>query len=428
MAAKVLVVGSGGREHALAWKLAQSPQVSAVYVAPGNAGTSAIAQNVSLDVTEMRKLANFAEQNDINLTIIGPDDPLAYGIVDMFRARGLRIFGPTRASAYLESSKAFAKQLMHEQDIPTAPYRVFRDYAAASAYIRECTLPLVIKASGLAGGKGVYPCPTLAEAEQALTDIMVRHIYGQAGGKVIVESFLSGQELSVHAICDGVNAALFPPAQDHKPIFDGNRGPNTGGMGAIAPVPDVSPELMRNVQRLVIVPVLDVMRRRETPFVGCLYPGLMRENGSTFKVLEFNVRFGDPEAQAYMRLLQSDLYELLAAAADGALGSQQLAWQSGFAVSIALVSAGYPGSAIATGIPISGVAEAERLSDVVIFHGGTVLTDKLRTNGGRVLHVTATGATLEEALERGYRAVRLISFEGMHYRTDIGAQALARMR
>lgn len=418
----VLIIGSGGREHALAWKLAQSSRVGRLYVAPGNGGTPQIAENVAIDATDINGLVEFAEKNNIGLTVVGPDDPLARGVVDAFRARGLRIFGPTRAAAEIESSKAFSKELMREANIPTATFRIFREHGDALAYIRERGAPIVIKASGLALGKGVYVCKTLAQAEGALAEIMLEHVHKESGNEVVIEEFLEGQEISLHAFCDGKTFILLPSAQDHKPIRDGDEGKNTGGMGTIVPVSWVNANMLQTLGEQVVRPTLEALVKHRRQFSGLLYPGLkMTTRGP--KVLEFNARFGDPETQSYMRLLKTDLLDILEACVDGTLAELAIEWHSGFAVCIVIASGGYPGE-YRKGVPLRGIAEAEQVSNVIIFHAGTSFDGELKTSGGRVLGVTATGDTLRNALDRAYEAARLIEFEGMQYRKDIGAKSL----
>jgi phosphoribosylamine--glycine ligase len=415
----VLIIGSGGREHALAWKLAQSPRVGKLYVAPGNGGTRKTAENISIEAIDIKGLVRFAKRKDINLTIVGPDDPLALGIVDAFRACGLRIFGPTRAAAEIEASKVFSKQLMKEVGVPTAPFRIFRRHDEALAFIRKHGAPIVIKASGLALGKGVYPCKTLAKAEKSLAEIMLKRIYKEAGDEIVVEDFLDGQEISIHALCDSKTSILFPTAQDHKPIRDGNKGENTGGMGTIAPVSWVSAEILREVDERVVGPILKALAGCGRPFTGCLYPGL-KITSTGLKVLEFNARFGDPETQSYMRLLKTDLFDIFEACIDGKLAELKIEWHQGFAACIVIASGGYPGK-YKKEIPIFGINEAEKVPGVIVFHAGTIFSDQLRTSGGRVLGVTANGKTLQEALSRAYEAICYINFEGMQYRKDIGA-------
>ena len=419
----VLIVGSGGREHAFAWKLAQSPRIGKLFVAPGNGGTQNIAENVPIAADDTKELVRFAKDNRIGLTVVGPDNSLALGIVDAFKARGLRIFGPTKKAAEIESSKAFSKKLMREAGIPTAEFRVFRNHGDALSYVRKCGAPIVVKASGLALGKGAYICGTLAEAEYALEKIMLGKFHGSAGDEVVVEEFLSGQEMSVHAFCDGKTHVLLPPAQDHKPVGDGDEGENTGGMGAIVPLPRISAGDLRNIDERIVRPTLHALATRGRQFSGLLYPGLkMTKNGP--KVLEFNARFGDPETQSYMRLLKTDLLDIMEACADGTLTDLAIEWHSGFAVCVIVASGGYPGK-YEKNLPIGGVDEAENISDVVVFHAGTHIVDgTLRTSGGRVLGVSATGKTLREAINRAYQAVDCIRLENMHYRKDIGAKAL----
>ena len=419
MGASVLVIGGGGREHALAWKLAQSEHVDKVYVAPGNGGTALLAENVPIGFTDVGKLLEFARQNKIDLTVVGQEAASEAGVVDAFQDAGLLIFGPTIAAALIESSKAFAKDLMSQQQIPTATYRNFTNPDEALEYAYSHKLPVVIKADGLATGKGVLICESYEQAKTAIYDIMVKKVFGGAGAKVVIEDFLTGQEISVHALSDGKNSILFPSSQDHKQIFDGDKGPNTGGMGVIAPVSWVTDNHMETVKNLVVTPVLKGLSNKGTPFNGCLYPGLMI-NGENIKVVEFNARFGDPEAEVYMRLLDTDLYQIMVDCAKGELDPNKVSWQSGFAACVIIASGGYPGT-YKKDVPISGLDPAEKLDDVVVFHAGTTKDDKgYKTAGGRVLAVTAVGDTLDLALAKAYEAVKLIHFEGMQYRTDIG--------
>lgn len=442
MPKNILLIGSGGREHALAWKLSQSPQMGKLYIAPGNPGTAQVGKNVNIGVTEFEKLIDFAKAHNIHLTVVGPDDPLASGIVNAFQTQSLKIFGPSKAAAQVEASKVFAKGLMQRQNIPTASFQNFSDFTPALAYAKGIGAPIVIKASGLALGKGVVICQNLDEAEKTLRRIMVEKIFGEAGSEVVVEEFLEGQEISIHAFCDGQSFVLFPPAQDHKPVFDNDLGPNTGGMGTVAPVPWVKKKLLDKVKLDIVKPALAGLKKQGSPFAGLLYPGLIVAGGQP-KVLEFNARFGDPETQSYMRLLKTDLYEILRASVDGKLSQIKLEWASQFACCIVLASGGYPGS-YKKGLEITGIEEAEKLDDIVIFQAGTARPSSpplfnpaeypygakggnkggLVTNGGRVLGVTATGETLQSALDKAYAAVKLIRFEGMQYRTDIGVKAL----
>jgi phosphoribosylamine--glycine ligase len=426
MGLDVLIIGGGSREHALAWKVKQSPRVGKIYIAPGNGGTSPVGESVSIGVMEFERLAQFAEEKKIGLTIAGPDDPIGAGVVDFFQSRGLRIFGPTKAAAQIESSKAFAKQLLRDAGIPTAEFSIFKDYDLALRHVRERGVPIVVKASGLALGKGVYVCKTIEEAEQALKEIMLDKQFGESGSEVVVEEFLEGQEISIHALCDGKNFILFPPSQDHKQIGEGDTGPNTGGMGVIAPVPWVTSDVMKEIGETIVRPTLEALAKRGSPFAGILYPGLkMTLSGP--KVLEFNARFGQPECEVYMRLLKTDLLDLCDTAIDGKIPDLNIEWNPGFAANIILASGGYPGN-YKKGLPITGIEEAEKIEGVVVFHAGTANISGLRnhyiTNGGRVLAVTATGETLKEALDRAYAAADKIQFEGKYLRRDIGAKAL----
>jgi phosphoribosylamine--glycine ligase len=403
----VLVIGSGGREHALMWKLAQSPRIGQLYVAPGNAGTAGLATNVPLRHTDPDALIHFARSQKIGLVVVTPDDALAAGLVDTLTAAGIRAFGPTAAAARIEASKAFAKNLMAESSVPTARYETFANPADAQAYAAGQTYPLVVKASGLALGKGAVICQTPAEAKQVLTEMMEGGSLGDAGRTVVIEEYLQGTEISSHAFCDGQTAVLFPPSQDHKQIFDGDQGPNTGGMGTIAPVPWVWPSLQNTIQVGVVEPVLEALHHQGNPFQGILYPGLMLV-GSKPQVLEYNARFGDPETQSYMRLLKTDLLDILEACIDGTLAKLEVKWSDQTAVTVVMASAGYPGKSI-TGESIHGLAAAGPDPAYV-------------TAGGRVLGVSAVGRSLDEALARTYTAVGVIRFKGAQYRTDIGAR------
>lgn len=417
--AQVLVIGSGGREQALAWKLAQSPKVEKVYVAPGNGGSRGDIENVGIAFTDSTNLLKFAQDNKIGLTVIGQEAASEAGVVDAFQAAGLTIFGPTKAAVKIESSKILAKDLMAVENIPTAAYKTFNDAAEALKYAKSRPLPVVVKADGLAEGKGVTVCQTVKDIEAAIDKTMVQKKFGEAGSNVVIEDFLKGQEVSVHALCDGKQAVIFPASQDHKQINDGDEGPNTGGMGVIAPVPWVTQKHLGYVDKNIVQPALRGLAKQNAAFAGCLYPGLMID-GDEINVVEFNARFGDPEAEVYMRLLDSDLLDVLTACADGTLDPSAVKWKSGFAVTVVAASPGYPGK-YPKGLPITGIEEAEKLDDIVVFHAGTAIKDgQLVTNGGRVLNVTATGATLGQALDKAYEAIKLINFEGMHYRTDIG--------
>ena len=426
MATDVLIVGSGAREHALVWKLKQSPRVGKLYVAPGNGGTAQIAENVPIGVMEFDKLADFAQEKKIGLTVPGPDDAFVGGIVDVFSARGLRIWGPSKDAAQIEGSKAFAKALMLEGKIPTAKFDVFTSAARALAYVRTAGVPIVIKASGLALGKGVYVCETTAQAEQAIAELMVDRVHKDAGDEVVIEEYIAGNEISIHALSDGASHVIFPPAQDHKRALEGDKGKNTGGMGTIAPVPSVNLEMMAGIESQVVTPTFEALKKRGIQFKGLLFPGLMLTVGGP-KVLEYNARFGDPETQVYMRLLNTDLLDMLEACVDGTLSSamSSVKWVHGFAVNIVIASGGYPDS-YEKGFPITGIDEAEKMEGVVVFHGATKMENgQLVTSGGRVLGVSATGGTLKQALERAYEAVGKIHFEGMYFRRDIGRKALS---
>jgi phosphoribosylamine---glycine ligase len=422
MPKKILIVGGGGREHALAWKIAQSPKLGRLYIAPGNGGTREIAENIPIQATDIDGLLAFAEKNAIDLTVVGPDDPLALGIVDAFQARGFKVFGPTKAAAQIEVSKAFAKRLMDSCRIPTASFEVFSRYEETREYVQTHSLPIVIKASGLALGKGAYVCQTLDEAENALREIMVDRVHKDAGNEVVIEEFLAGQEISIHVFSDGKDFVLFPAAQDHKPVLEGDRGKNTGGMGTIAPVPWVNAEVMQVAKERIVLPTLQALTEEGHPFMGLLYPGLKITTAGP-KVLEFNARFGDPETQSYMRLLKSDLLDILEACADGKLPEVPVEWHAGYACCIVLASGGYPDTYL-KGFPIRGIDDAQKLPGVVIFHAGTNFTNQLLTSGGRVLGVTAVGRTLREALDAAYEAISYIHFESMYFRRDIGKKAL----
>jgi phosphoribosylamine--glycine ligase len=418
--ADVLVIGPNAREHALAWKLEQSPAVNKVYLAVGNGGAKGNIENVDIAVDDVDGLLNFAKEKNIALTVIGPEAAAAAGVADAFQAADRTIFGPTKAAAQIETSKAFSKDLMASEDIPTAEYKNFTNPADALEYAKLRPLPVVLKADGLAGCKGLLICSTSQEVEAGINELMVNKEFGSAGDKVVVEDFLKGQEASFHALTDGTTSVIFPSSQDHKQVNDGDQGPNTGGMGVIAPVDWVSDELLDKVNQEVVQPALNGLQKQGAEFKGCLYPGLMIA-GEVIKVLEYNARFGDPECEVYMRLFDGDLYEVLKSCAEGNLDPSSVKWQKGYAVSIVMAAPGYPGS-YPKDKAITGIEEAEAQPDIVVFHAGTTLKDgKLVTNGGRVLNVTATGPTLNEALDKAYAAVKLIRFEdGQHYRTDIG--------
>ncbi|WP_027717808.1 phosphoribosylamine--glycine ligase [Desulfovirgula thermocuniculi] len=425
---KVLVVGGGGREHALVWKIAQSPRVKEIFCAPGNAGIASLARCVPIGAEDVRGLVEFARREKIDLTVVGPEAPLTLGIVDEFSAAGLAIFGPSARAAAIEGSKVFAKQLMAKYGIPTAGFAVFDDHAAARRYISEKGAPIVVKADGLAAGKGAVVCRTVEEALSAVEEIMVKGVFGEAGRRVVVEEFLEGEEASVLAFTDGETVIPMLPAQDHKQVYDGDRGPNTGGMGAYAPAPVCTPEVMRAVEEQILRPTVRAMAREGRPYRGVLYAGLMITPQGP-KVLEFNARFGDPEAQPLLMLMASDLVEVMEAVLGGRLAETQVRWHEGAAVCVVLASGGYPGP-YRKGFPISGLEEAaSRHPGVVVFHAGTALAEgRVVTAGGRVLGVTARAESIEAAIAGAYAAVGEISFEGMHYRRDIGQKALQRKK
>lgn len=419
MKKNVLVIGSGGREHAITWKLKQSPKVGKLYVAPGNYGTALIAQNTSIDITDHKQIINFVKENKIDLVAVMPDDPLAAGLVNDLKKAGIKAFGPTKEASEIEWSKAYAKKFMKEENIPTASYKKFNDFKKAIDYLKKQKLPIVIKASGLALGKGVIIAKTFNEAKNALEEMMIKKIFGKAGTEVVIEEFLEGQEISIHAFCDGKQAIIFPSSKDHKTIFENNQGPNTGGMGTIAPVPWVTKKLIDQIKKTIVEPTIKGLKKRGRPFAGCLYPGLMITKDGP-KVLEFNARFGDPETQSYMRLLKTDLFDIFMACAEGKLSKLNIKWSKKSASCVIIASAGYPASS-QKGIPIKGIEKAEKEKDIVIFHAGTKLDGKkLVTNGGRVIGVTSVGNTLEESLSKTYNAIKKIKIEGMQFRKDIG--------
>ncbi len=420
---KILIIGSGGREHAVGWKVVQSAQAGALYFAPGNAGTAELGTNVAISATDIVALLEFTKKEKIDLTLALPDDPLALGIVDAFKAENLRIWGPTKGASELEWSKAYAKDFMKRHKIPTAQYEVFTDFEKAKIYVEKGKLPIVIKASGLALGKGVTVAHTKEDALKALQDVLIHKIFGSAGNEVVIEDYLEGVEISAHAISDGKSWKMFPSSQDHKRIFDGNVGPNTGGMGVIAPLPFVDDILIKRIEKEIVKPTIEGMAAEGRPFVGILYPGIMLTKEGP-KVFEFNARFGDPETQTYMRLLETDILDIVNASIDGKISELEIKWkQNTYACNIALASGGYPGK-YEKGNPIL-IEEGGGGGDVVIFHAGTKIeNNKLVTNGGRVLGVSAIGTTLQEALKKAYKAIETISFKGMQYRKDIGKKAL----
>ena len=424
MKKKVLLIGNGGREHALAWKLCQSPRLEKLYIAPGNAGTAELGENLPhIAASNIKELVAFAKENVIDFVVVGPDDPLSLGVVDAFQAEGISIFGPTQAAARLEWSKSFAKDFMARHDIPTARYGTFTDFESAIAYVDEENYPLVIKANGLALGKGVIIVQTKHEALTTLREMMVDKIFGDAGNEVVIEEFLVGVEISIHAFSDGKTWRLFPSSQDHKRAHDDDKGLNTGGMGTISPLPFVSLELLEQIDREIVTPTLTAMAEEGHPFAGILYPGIIVTADGP-KVIEFNVRFGDPEAQSYMRLLETDLLDIFEACAGGTLESIAIHWKHASACTVVIASAGYPG-AYEKGQVITDIDLAEKMADVVVFHAGTKnINGELVVSGGRVLGVSACAPTLPEAIRKAYAGVDKVYFPGKQYRKDIGKKAL----
>ena len=421
----VLVVGGGGREHALVWKLGQSAHVTTVYCAPGNAGIAQHAEPVDLAADDLDGLAAFAETERIDLTVVGPELPLSLGIVDLFEARGLRVFGPNRAAARLEASKAFTKALLHEQGVPTADFGVFDDADEAERYLDRVGVPVVVKADGLAAGKGVVVCASRNEARDAVAAIMCERQFGEAGARVVIEEFLEGEEASFLAFTDGRHILPLASTQDHKPVFDDDRGPNTGGMGAYSPAPVVTSELAERIVDDVLTPVVRGLNARNVIYKGVLYAGLMIHAGQA-KVLEFNVRFGDPECQPLMLRLRSDLFAVMNDVIDGRLDRTKLEWDTRPAVCVVLAAGGYPGR-YEKHLPIVGLDELADWSDGAVFHAGTQRRNgQVVTNGGRVLGVTARGADVNAAVNAAYAAAACISWPGVHYRKDIGRRALQR--
>jgi phosphoribosylamine--glycine ligase len=423
---KILVIGKGGREHALVWKLAQSPRAERVFCAPGNAGTAEDGINVPIETTEFDRLVGFVRKEKIDLTVVGPEEPLARGIVDHFQKAGLRIFGPTCQAAQLESSKVFAKGVMRHADVPTAEFRIFDHPEYARRYIETRDYPLVVKADGLAAGKGVLVCTTNEEALAAIERVMVREEFGRAAGRqVVVEKRLEGEELSILALVSGRTIVPLAPTQDHKPAFDNDAGPNTGGMGAYCPAPLGTPELLETIDREVLVPTVHAMKRGRRPFRGVLYAGVMVTNQGP-RVLEFNCRFGDPETQPLLMRLRTDLLDLIEAVVDERLDTFEgkLEWDPRPAVCVVMASGGYPGH-YERGYAIKGLADAAKLPDVKVFHAGTRRDgERVLTDGGRVLAVTALGDTLADAKRRAYEAVACIQFPDAFFRRDIADKAL----
>ena len=421
---KILVIGSGGREHALVWKLASSPRVSKLYCAPGNAGISQLATCVPLSATDLAGLKTFAEQEAVDLTVVGPEAPLALGIADLFRENKLKVFGPTRNAAKIESSKTFAKNLMMRQRIPTAAAQTFETVRPALDYLEQSSLPIVVKADGLAQGKGVVVARTAQDAQDAVLNMLEHRAFGDAGRRVVIEECLEGEELTLMAFADGKTVVPMLAAQDHKRLGEGDTGPNTGGMGAYAPAPVATPALRYAIMRDVLHPAIEGLSRVGSPFYGVLYAGLMVKDGTPY-VLEFNARFGDPETQVVLPLLNTDLADVLEAVVEHRLDQIHLEWSEESAVCVVLASGGYPGK-YAQGLPIAGLENVSDRDRVAVFHAGTAWNDQdVVTAGGRVLGVTAWGSSLRAARDRAYEVEKGITFEGQYFRTDIAARVLA---
>ncbi|MEC0246566.1 phosphoribosylamine--glycine ligase [Paenibacillus chitinolyticus] len=417
---RILVIGRGGREHAIVWSLRKSPKVTALFCAPGNGGIAELAECVPITEFQFAEIAEFVRQNAIDLVVVGPDDPLYEGIVDYLEEHGIRAYGPNRAAAEIEGSKVFMKHLLKKYEIPTAAYEAFEDYEAALAYLRKLGAPIVIKADGLAAGKGVIVASTLEEAEKALKEIMVEKQFGASGNRVVIEEFLQGQEMSLLAFVDGNVVKPMVPSQDHKPVFDGDKGPNTGGMGTYSPVPHIPQEIVQRALDTIVKPAAEAMVKEGRPFRGVLYAGLMITADGP-KTIEFNARFGDPETQVILPRLKTDLLEIILATLEGRLADLEIEWSEEAAVCVILASGGYPGS-YPKGLPIEGLDAA---GGALVFHAGTALEDgRLVTSGGRVLGVTALGRDIADAREKAYAAADRIFFEGKQNRTDIALKAL----
>lgn len=418
---KVLVVGSGGREHAICWKLAQSPKVSKIYCAPGNAGIGEIAQLVQIGAMEFDKLADFVKSEGIDFTVVGMDDPLVGGIVDKFESEGLKVFGPRANAAIIEGSKAFSKELMKKYNIPTAAYETFEDYDKAVEYVKNGDFPVVLKADGLALGKGVLICNTLEEALDGLNTIMVDKKFGESGNKVVIEEFLTGQEMSVLSFCDGKNIVPMVSAQDHKRALDGDKGLNTGGMGTFSPSRVYTDELAEECMKTIYQPTVDALNAEGRTFKGIIFFGLMLTSKG-MRVIEYNARFGDPETQVVLPRLKSDLMEIFEACVDGTLDSVNVEWEDNGTACVVLASGGYPES-YTKGYEITGLEDAKKADNIVVFHAGTAVKEgKFVTNGGRVLGVTGIGKNLDEAIKIAYEGVKLVDFKDKHFRTDIGVK------
>lgn len=424
---RILLIGGGGREHALAWKLVQSPKVEKLYAAPGNPGMALLqkCECINLNVDDLEGVADYAEEKSIDLTVVGPEAPLVAGLADVFKRRGLPVFGPSKAAAQLEGSKAFSKELMAKYNIPTAFFKICEDIETAKAYVEEKGAPIVVKADGLAAGKGVVVAMTKAEALEAIDEMMGDHKFGAAGARLVLEEYMEGEEASLLAFTDGKTVVPMIAAQDHKRVFDGDEGPNTGGMGTYAPAPVMTDILRLKATELILKPVVAAMAKEGTPYQGCLYAGLMIK-GDSVKVVEFNCRFGDPETQVVLPLLDGDLAEIMLACATGTLDKAEVAWHDKAAVCVVMASGGYPES-YEKGKEITGLAAAEEDKDVVVFHAGTKEAEgKIVTSGGRVLGVTAVDSSIKAARDRAYAAVEKIAFEKNFYRKDIAWRALKR--
>lgn len=421
---KVLVIGSGGREHTLVWKLSKSKLVEKIYCAPGNAGTSMVAENIPIKADDLNGLLEFAKSNEINLTVVGPELPLVMGIADLFQENKLKIFGSNKEASRLEGSKVFSKLIMKKAGVPTADFKVFDDSKKAIDYVNERNCPLVVKADGLAAGKGVYVCKGNEEAVKAINEIMVERIFGDSGSQIIVEEMLKGHEASILAFCDGKTVKAMIPSQDHKQVFDNDKGANTGGMGAYAPTPLITKKLLEEIIEKVFRPTLEELNKEGIEYKGVLYAGLMIDlETNDFNVLEFNVRFGDPETQAVLPLMESDLAEAMLACSEGKLDETSISFYDKAACCVVLSSKNYPGR-YEKGKLITGLDAASFLDDVFVFHAGTKKEgDSFYTAGGRVLGVTALGDSIENAIKLSYEAVEKINFEGMHFRKDIGMKS-----
>ncbi|MBW1971913.1 MAG: phosphoribosylamine--glycine ligase [Deltaproteobacteria bacterium] len=424
---KVLVVGGGGREHAIAWKINKSSKVDKIFAAPGNAGIAKIAKCIDIKPDDIYGLKNFALKNKIDLTIVGPELPLTMGIWDEFKKEGLTLFGPSKSASLLEGSKAYAKKIMAKYKIPTADFEIFDDYIKAKDYIKYRSLPMVIKADGLAAGKGVFVSNSREDALFALDNIMKKKVFGDAGKKVVIEDCLVGEEASFLAFSDGKNILPMASSQDHKPIYDDDKGPNTGGMGAYSPAPIVSDEVHKKIMKRIMFPLVSGLNDEGIKYVGVIYAGLMIKDNDPY-VLEFNVRFGDPETQPILMRMKSDLLEIIEASITGNLLNHSIQWDKRPSVCVVLASSGYPNK-YEKGFPISGLEDVEKIEDVQVFHAGTTIKDgKIITNGGRVLGITSIGENIPIAISKAYEAVKMISWQGIYYRKDIGKKALFRCR